>query len=677
MVPSSKKPADQESAPESGRRVKLKAQDPFDLIRLLARSQSDPRKAVAELVQNSLDAGARRIEIQWFNQKGQRALSIWDDGAGVFSHMERRDALRRIAQTIGHSHKRDLTPGQRREELILGKYGIGLIGFWSVGETLEMRSRVSGCKPYVLRMHEDREQGEVFASRSRRLDEEDTYTEVTILGLHNGALSKIRPARLQAYLATELRGQLVDRDAIVRIRDRVARGRSKKEFVVKPQPFVGRPLEGLTELEVPGYESARLELYLVAPEENRVGVVSLSCGGTVVLTDIAEIDGVNEPREPWNTGRFEGVIDFPDLHVAPASRRGFSHDEPVTVFLEKLSELELELGSRVASEARRREAMRSQQVAKLIRKAFVSVAESLPDYDFFDVTASRSPSTDEDGVLGGEPVETDPDGVGVGEQTTSPLPQDDEARPPAIATGTAGGSSPSDATERESRSPSSSGESRARSAENEPPEGSGLEESSSLFPPGPMVRLTLKPSKVRMAPEDQRTFQAAALDEDGRHVLEPVEFLWRVEGPVEGSVEPDPLDGSRALFRAPLVREETKLKVVVAARTGEGVTAFGMECTATVTIVPPDVSERIQGIPEPHPVAAPGEHWRSRMTEGIWEFNESHKDFSAVAGSEAQRVRYLIHLFAKEVVLRNFGRPGDAEVLERMVEVLTRIGGSK
>ena len=120
-------------------------------------------------------------------------------------------------------------------------------------------------------------------------------------------------------------------------------------------------------------------------------------------------------------------------------------------------------------------------------------------------------------------------------------------------------------------------------------------------------------------------------------------------GRFEGAAELEGVDGARATFRAPLVREESKFKVVVVARMGEDSTAFGMECTSTNTVVPPDVSERIQGIPEPHPVAE----------------------------VESQRVRYLIHLFAKEVVLRNFGRPGDAEVLERMVEVLTRIGGTR
>jgi hypothetical protein len=43
------------------RKGRLKVHDPFELIRWLALSQTDPRKALAELVQNSLDAGALSI----------------------------------------------------------------------------------------------------------------------------------------------------------------------------------------------------------------------------------------------------------------------------------------------------------------------------------------------------------------------------------------------------------------------------------------------------------------------------------------------------------------------------------------------------------------------------------------------------------------------------------------
>src|SRR5688572_21477763 len=92
--------------------VKLRPQNPFDLIRLLARSQSDPRKAVAELVQNSLDACAKQIELTWLNEKGRRTLRIWDNGTGIFPELGREEALRTIATTIGHSHKRHLSPAE-------------------------------------------------------------------------------------------------------------------------------------------------------------------------------------------------------------------------------------------------------------------------------------------------------------------------------------------------------------------------------------------------------------------------------------------------------------------------------------------------------------------------------------------------------------------------------------
>jgi hypothetical protein len=46
----------------------------------------------------------------------------------------------------------------------------------------------------------------------------------------------------------------------------------------------------------------------------------------------------------------------------------------------------------------------------------------------------------------------------------------------------------------------------------------------------------------------------------------------------------------------------------------------------------------------------------------------------AVPGHEdARHARYVANLFAKEVVLRNFGDPGAEYLLERMVEILTRL----
>src|SRR3990172_2958840 len=99
--------------PPDALRGRVRAHDPFELIRWLALSQPDPRKALAELVQNSLDAGARRIRVIRMRDRGLPCLRIFDDGEGVIPEMERQEALRYIATHIGHSRKRSLSPEER------------------------------------------------------------------------------------------------------------------------------------------------------------------------------------------------------------------------------------------------------------------------------------------------------------------------------------------------------------------------------------------------------------------------------------------------------------------------------------------------------------------------------------------------------------------------------------
>ena len=589
---------------------------------------------MGELVQNSLDAGASRIEIEWFNSEGKRALRIWDDGQGIFPDREREEALLTIAKTIGHSHKRDLNPAERREQMVLGQYGIGLIGFWSVGKVLEIKSRVAGGKLWVLRLREDRATGEVFPSRTRNLGEEATYTEVTIREIHSAAQNRIRPPRLQAYLASELRGQLLEREATVRIRDRVARGRARKLFVVEPRPYLGLPLDEWRELEVPGFESARVELYLVAPDDGRRGVVSLACGGAVVMDDIALIEGDDAPREPWNGGRLEGVIDFPELHVAPGSRRGFSHDEPVAAFMAALSGLESEIRARMEQEDRRREQAHQEDVARQIRRAFRSVIRNLSDYDFFGVRG-------DDGGSGSGPG-TKPEG-GAAEPGS---------RPAGAGTGEG---EPVEKLESEPE-PSSAPESPACERE---------AARDTLFPPGPFARLELTPKRLRLSMFETRGLRARALDSDGRPCAGPVAFEWQLHGP--GQLE---REGAAARYTAPDRDQQADIRVHVVAVQGE--TTIEAECRVQL-VARPGSNALLQGIPEPHPVAAPGQNWRSRLRAGKWEYNEAHPDYRAVAETESRRLRYLVHLLTKELVLRNFGGPGDEEALERMVEILTHL----
>ena len=156
----------------------MRVHDPFELIRWLALSQPDPKKALAELVQNSLDARSRRIRISRVREKKVPCLKILDDGDGVIPEIEdRREALRYVATHIGHSRKRSLSPEERLALMTQGRYGIGLLGFWCLGRVLEIRSSLPGQKPYRLVLYRNEPRFKIEPLRGK-LAFDDRFTEV-------------------------------------------------------------------------------------------------------------------------------------------------------------------------------------------------------------------------------------------------------------------------------------------------------------------------------------------------------------------------------------------------------------------------------------------------------------------------------------------------------------------
>src|SRR5207244_4334685 len=129
----------------------------------------------------------------------------------------------------GASHKARFTPEERHRQMTLGKYGIGLLGFWSVGRFLEIRTRVASSEVCALRFERDRQEADWVLHR-RRLPLGETFTEIVITEVSEAAAAQIKPRRLAAYLAGELRGQLLQRDVRLEIHDRVARGLAAKHL---------------------------------------------------------------------------------------------------------------------------------------------------------------------------------------------------------------------------------------------------------------------------------------------------------------------------------------------------------------------------------------------------------------------------------------------------------------
>ncbi len=59
---------------------KLKIGDQWNAITIIALSQNSPLKAIAEFVENSIDAGARHVRIVREKSKGEYYLKVIDDG---------------------------------------------------------------------------------------------------------------------------------------------------------------------------------------------------------------------------------------------------------------------------------------------------------------------------------------------------------------------------------------------------------------------------------------------------------------------------------------------------------------------------------------------------------------------------------------------------------------------
>ena len=87
---------------------KLRIGDDWNAIRIIALSQSNPLKAIAEFVENSIDAHAKTITITRGKEHGAHYLTIKDDGDGVPRDDDGLPDFKYVATHICDSIKRRL-----------------------------------------------------------------------------------------------------------------------------------------------------------------------------------------------------------------------------------------------------------------------------------------------------------------------------------------------------------------------------------------------------------------------------------------------------------------------------------------------------------------------------------------------------------------------------------------
>src|SRR5262249_15576595 len=175
-------------------RGRLKIGDDWNAITIIALSQSSPLKAIAELVENSIDARARTVTITRGRDHGRHFLSIRDDGDGVPRDAEGRPDFRYVATHICDSVKRRLKSDGRTG--LQGEFGIGLLSFWTVGDELPMTSTGADQRVYQMVM---RKGDPSYAVAPRRTLFGERGTEVRIAPLLDG-IRALSGEKIQWYL---------------------------------------------------------------------------------------------------------------------------------------------------------------------------------------------------------------------------------------------------------------------------------------------------------------------------------------------------------------------------------------------------------------------------------------------------------------------------------------------
>lgn len=443
---------------------KLRIGDDWNAITIIALSQQNPLKAIAELVENSIDAGAGIVTIIRGREHGQHYLRIADDGAGIPRTEEGLPDFQYVATHICDSIKRRLDPAQRTG--IQGEYGIGLLSFWTLGEELTLTSASSDGRTWEMHM---RKGNPTYAISERHRLFAEKGTEVTVRPLLAG-IRQLSGEKMQWYLSSELRDRIRKSGVRIQVVDRTARAR----YDVTPREFTGQLMHQLPQLKTPHGE-VYVELYLADPDGgNKVGLYR---HGTRVVEDITILESFQSP--PWSLDYAQGIIDAPFLTLTPGTRTGFLFDDRFAALCEALVPVTEAVSLAIEEQRRAEEDRASREIMRSIHRAFREAMLSLPveEYDWFEIA---------DGRDGGKPA------------ARRPLPESlsEETSMDAAGAGIESGAAP-----------------RQREF---------------FDFPGPLYSVVISPSACTMPVVTQRNFHAISRDRSRRVVDRSIFLQWQI-----------------------------------------------------------------------------------------------------------------------------------------------------
>lgn len=585
---------------------KLKIGDDWNAITIIALSQNNPLKAIAEFVENSIDAKAKNIVITRGREKKLHYLRIKDDGEGIRRNEQGEPDFRYVATHICDSIKRRLkTEGAVG---LQGEFGIGLLSFWTVGEEMFLTASSEDGKTY--RMHMVKGKPEFKIARKPSLFPEEG-TEVLIRPVLPG-LKQLSGEKIQWYLASELRDRIRNSDVHIRVLDRVAR----TEFKVEPRKFEGRLLHSLQKL-LPTQSEIYLELYLTghAPDHH----ASLYRHGTRVLEDLAELELFQRP--PWTSGFLQGIVEAPFVNLTPGNRLGVIRDHSLERLRQEIAEVEIRLVEIIEEQRRAEEEQTSREVLKSIQRALKEALLALPaeEYDWFNIRRKGGKSPQ----------------AGSGE--TQPPEEDDNSL-------------------------------EAEQDINEDPQ-EGVPEQKQFFEyAGPLFSVKISPASSVVSINQSRNFAALARDRSRHRVEKDLSFHWQIaEGNgvlenVDQEMATFHAPAEPGLVRLRLEARQSDLTCNAEAlvtvtdsilpETSRGETDQQGIPGYTFQKAPSQLwRSRFDG------------------EQNVVVINNGHRDFVYASKTKALKLRYICRLFAKELVVKNFAGVQPDQLLERLVEL--------
>ena len=591
---------------KTNERGKLKIGDDWNAIRIIALSQSNPLKAIAEFVENSIDANAKTIRITRGREHGAHYLAIKDDGNGVPRDADGLPDFKYVATHICNSIKRRLRADGNGMGL-QGEFGIGLLSFWTVGDILTMTSTGADQRTYQMTMRKGDPRYDVSP---RRVLFAEKGTELRISPLLEG-IRTLSGEKIQWYLASELRDRIKDAHVRVTVIDKLAR----KQYEVEPRQFEGRLLHRLPLIRAP-YGDAYAELYLAEPADS--SRVALTRSGTRVIEDLASLPGLD--HAPWSSRYVQGLIDAPFLNLTPGTRSGIIQDERYAALVAALEPMEAHVKGLIEEQQRAEEEQASQQSLRAIQRAFHEALLALPreEYDWFDVQGRAH----REGGPGG------PNGDGA--ISASQV----EAAVPGLVE-----PAPADAQQRQ------------------------------FFDyAGPLYGVVISPAASTTPLNEVRKFRALPRDRSRRRVHKDLRFNWEIlegDGSLQGVGDQEveyraPAIPGLARLRVTVIQRETACSAEALVTITDSLEVAMSSAVITTRGLPGYTFERAAGELW---------RCRFDTERNIIVVNSGHRDFVFATRNRALQLRYLARLYVKELVLKNFGGLPADQLLERMIEL--------